>query len=120
MAALQITYGGSSYDVTRLDIIDLIPFEPVFLQNRHKFFENNITRLDIIDPLPEPVYLQDAQKLFENNITRLDIIDPILNLYFYKEELRVLMPKLQGEEQHKKHLKKAGSNYEFNKNIYKF
>ena len=25
MATLQITYGGSSYDVTRLDVIDLIP-----------------------------------------------------------------------------------------------
>ena len=58
MATLQITYGGSSYDVTRLDIIDLIPFEPVFLQNGHKLLENNITRLDIIDPLPEPVFLQ--------------------------------------------------------------
>ena len=78
MATLQITYGGSSYDVTRLDVIDLIPFEPVFIQNGHKLFENNITRLDIIDPIPfEPVYLQDAQKLFENNITRVDIIDPI-------------------------------------------
>jgi len=77
MAALQITYGGSSYNVTRLDIIDLIPFQPVFLQDAQKLFENNVTRLDIIDTssITEPVFLQDAQKLFENNITRLDIID---------------------------------------------
>ena len=49
MAALQITYGGSSYNVTRLDVIDLIPFEPVFLQDAQKLLENNVTRLDIID-----------------------------------------------------------------------
>ena len=58
MAALQITYGGSSYNVTRLDIIDLIPFQPVFLQDAQKLLENNIARLDIIDTssITEPVF----------------------------------------------------------------
>ncbi len=79
MAALQITYGdpAASYDITRLDIIDPIPSAPLFLQNANNLLQNNITRLDIIDPIPsKPIFLQDANKLLQNNITRLVIIDP--------------------------------------------
>ena len=74
MAALQITYGGSSYNVTRLDVQDNTTPSRVLLQGGQNLFSNNTTRLDIQDTVsPSPTFAQNAQKLFENNTTRLDI-----------------------------------------------
>ena len=74
MAALQITYGGSSYNVTRLDVQDTTTPSLVFLQGGQNLFTNNTTRLDVQDTVsPSPTFAKNAQKLFENNTTRLDI-----------------------------------------------
>tara|TARA_B100001939_G_scaffold223993_1_gene192785 strand:- start:1688 stop:2011 length:324 start_codon:yes stop_codon:yes gene_type:complete len=74
MAALQITYGGSSYNVTRLDVQDTTTPSLVFLQGGQNLFTNNTARLDVQDTVsPSPTFAQNAQKLFENNTTRLDI-----------------------------------------------
>ena len=74
MAALQITYGGSSYNVTRLDVQDNTTPSRVLLQGGQNLFANNTTRLDVQNTVsPSPTFAQNGQKLFENNTTRLDI-----------------------------------------------
>jgi hypothetical protein len=78
MAALQITYGGSSYNITRLDVQDVPTPSRVLLQGGQNLFTNNTTRLDVQDTVaPTRTFAQNAQKLFENNTSRLDIQEHI-------------------------------------------
>ena len=49
MAALQLTYGGSSYNITALHIIDANIADNIFLQGAGNFIKDNVTALNVID-----------------------------------------------------------------------
>ncbi len=49
MAALQLTYGGSSYNITALHIIDANIADNTFLQGAGNFIEHNVTSVHIVD-----------------------------------------------------------------------
>jgi len=49
MAALQLTYGGSSYNITALHIIDANIADNTFLQGAGNFIKDNVTALNIVD-----------------------------------------------------------------------
>ena len=73
MAALQLTYGGSSYNVTRLDVQDTTTPAILLAPGGQNLFTNNTSQLHVQDTVPSRTFAQNAQKLFENNTTRLDI-----------------------------------------------
>ena len=74
MAALQISYGGSSYNVTRLDVQDTTTPAILLAPGGQNLFTNNTSQLHVQDTVaPSRTFAQNAQKLFENNTTRLDI-----------------------------------------------
>ena len=49
MAALQLTYGGSSYNITALHIIDANIADNTFLQGAGNFIKDNVTALNVVD-----------------------------------------------------------------------
>ena len=49
MAALQLTYGGSSYNITALHIIDANIADNTFLQGAGNFIKDNVTSVHIVD-----------------------------------------------------------------------
>ena len=49
MAALQLTYGGSSYNITALYIKDANIADNIFLQGAGNFIKDNVTALNVVD-----------------------------------------------------------------------
>ena len=49
MAALQHTYGGSSYNITALHVVDAGIADSTFLQGVGNFIKDNITAIHVVD-----------------------------------------------------------------------
>ena len=76
MAALQLTYGGSSYNITALHIIDANIADNIFLQGAGNFIKDNVTALNVVDAgIADNTFLQGAGNFIKDNITALNVID---------------------------------------------
>jgi len=76
MAALQLTYGGSSYNITALHIIDANIADNTFLQGVGNFIKDNVTALNVVDAnIADNTFLQGAGNFIEHNVTALNVVD---------------------------------------------
>ena len=76
MAALQLTYGGSSYNITALHIIDANIADNIFLQGAGNFIKDNVTALNVVDAgIADNTFLQGAGNFIKDNVTALNVID---------------------------------------------
>ena len=74
--------------------------------------------MNVVDAgIADNTFLQAAGNFIKDNVTSVHIVDAnIADNMFFKEEFQVNLQRQQGLLQ----IQKAGSKYEFNKNIYKF
>ena len=76
MAALQLTYGGSSYNITALYIKDANIADNIFLQGAGNFIKDNVTALNVVDAnIADNTFLQGAGNFIEHNVTSVHIVD---------------------------------------------